>query len=276
MELVRQIKLAEQPNIMALLQTLEDNRLNKEKQEVEALVNCLDSMEERYGKILGEMQGIREELGKMGAVYIVQMAHDAEHLERLREIRDAQAALQKILDDFKYDNKKFNYSLDSEIAIKFYYSVYRSQLRKLETKFPVEVCGVTVTLTDLLGKNQIGQNQYCRKHKEKVRTKLPQAFQTAGSEFEVISDTYKLSVVVPYGIEPKLLLKELSQVRTETEKKKILRKLQRYTVGISESRRNKLGNTVYENSEGILVLCDGYYDKKVGVVDEPKMDFCNI
>ena len=217
-----------------------------------------------------------KELGKMGAVYIVQMAHDAEHLERLREIRDAQAALQKILDDFKYDNKKFNYSLDSEIAIKFYYSAYRSQLRKLETKFPVEVCDVTVTLTDLLGKNQIGQNQYCRKHKEKVRTKLPQAFQTAGSEFEVISDTYKLSVVVPYGIEPKLLLKELSQVRTETEKKKILRKLQRYTVGISESRRNKLGNTVYENSEGILVLCDGYYDKKVGVVDEPKMDFCNI
>lgn len=217
-----------------------------------------------------------KELGKMGAVYIVQMAHDAEHLERLREIRDAQAALQKILDDFKYDNKKFNYSLDSEIAIKFYYSAYRSQLRKLETKFPVEVCDVTVTLTDLLGKNQIGQNQYCRKHKEKVRTKLPQAFQTAGSEFEVISDTYKLSVVVPYGIELKLLLKELSQVRTETEKKKILRKLQRYTVGISESRRNKLGNTVYENSEGILVLCDGYYDKKVGVVDEPKMDFCNI
>lgn len=65
MESMTQIKLAEQPNIMALLQTLEDNRLNKEKQEVEALVNCLDSMEEQYGKILGEMQGIRGELGKM-------------------------------------------------------------------------------------------------------------------------------------------------------------------------------------------------------------------
>ena len=66
MESMTQIKLADQPNIMALLQTLEDNRLNKEKQEVEALVHCLDSMEEQYGKILGEMQGIREELGKMG------------------------------------------------------------------------------------------------------------------------------------------------------------------------------------------------------------------
>lgn len=66
MESMTQIKLAEQPNIMALLQTLEDNRLNKEKQEVEALVQCLDSMEEQYGKILEEMHGIREELGKMG------------------------------------------------------------------------------------------------------------------------------------------------------------------------------------------------------------------
>lgn len=72
------------------------------------------------------------------------------------------------------------------------------------------------------------------------------------------------------------LLEELLQVRTETEKKKILRKLQRYTVGISEIRKDKLGNAIYETSEGILVLSDGYYDKKVGVVDEPKMDFCNM
>lgn len=66
MESMTQIKLAEQPNIMALLQTLEENRLNKERQEVEALVNCLDSMEKQYGKLLEEMHGIREELGKMG------------------------------------------------------------------------------------------------------------------------------------------------------------------------------------------------------------------
>ena len=55
-----------------------------------------------------------------------------------------------------------------------------------------------------------------------------------------------------------------------------MRKLQRYMVGISEIRKDKLGNAIYETSEGILVLSDGYYDKKVGVVDEPKMDFCNM
>lgn len=66
METMTQLKLVEEPNIMALLQTLEENRLNKEKQEVEALVKCLDSMEEQYEKILGEMQEIRKELGNMG------------------------------------------------------------------------------------------------------------------------------------------------------------------------------------------------------------------
>ena len=206
----------------------------------------------------------------------MQMSREAEKLEHLREIRNAQAALQKGLDDFKHDKKKFNYALDSEIAIKFYYSVYHTQLRKSETKFPAEIYNVPVTLVDLLGKNQTGQNQYRRKHEEKMHIKLPQAFQTAGHEFEVISDTYKVSVVVPYETESHQLLEELLQVRTETEKKKILRKLQRYTVGISEIRKSKLGNAIYENSEGILVLSDGYYDKNIGVVDEPKMSYCSI
>lgn len=206
----------------------------------------------------------------------MQMSREAEKLEHLREIRNAQAALQKVLDDFKHDKKKFNYALDSEIAIKFYYSVYHTQLRKSETKFPAEIYNVPVTLVDLLGKNQTGQNQYRRKHEEKMHIKLPQAFQTAGYEFEVISDTYKVSVVVPYETESHQLLEELLQVRTETEKKKILRKLQRYTVGISETRKSKLGNAIYGNSEGILVLSDGYYDKNIGVVDEPKMSYCSI
>lgn len=87
---------------------------------------------------------------------------------------------------------------------------------------------------------------------------------------------YVTSVVVPYETESHQLLEELLQVRTETEKKKILRKLQRYTVGISETRKSKLGNAIYENSEGILVLSDGYYDKNIGVVDEPKMSYCSI
>ena len=217
-----------------------------------------------------------KELGRMGAVYIVQMSSKAENLKHLDEIKNAQAALQKVLDDFDLNRERFDNALDSEKAIKAYYLNYRTQLKSNETKFSVDVCGVTTTLVELLSKNQIGQNQYCRAHSKKMQTKLPQAFQTAGEKFEVISDNYKVGVVVPYEPEINQLLEELEQSSTETENKKVLRKLQKYTVGISEARKNKLGNAIYENSTGVLVLSDGYYDRKVGVVDEPNWGFSNM
>ena len=204
------------------------------------------------------------------------MSSKAENLKHLDEIKNAQAALQKVLDDFDLNRERFDNTLDSDKAIKAYYLNYRTQLKANETKFSVDVCGVTTTLVELLSKNQIGQNQYCRAHSKKMQTKLPQAFQTAGEKFEVISDNYKVGVVVPYEPEINQLLEELEQSSTETENKKVLRKLQKYTVGISEARKSKLGNAIYENSTGVLVLSDGYYDRKVGVVDEPNWGFSNM
>ena len=61
------------------------------------------------------------------------------------------------------------------------------------------------------------------------------------------------------------------------DKRRILRKLQRYTVGISETRKNQLGNAIYEsNDKEILILNDGYYDENVGVLDEPQMGYLEI
>ena len=108
----------------------------------------------------------------------------AENLKHLDEIKNAQAALQKVLDDFDLNRERFDNALDSEKAIKAYYLNYRTQLKANETKFSVDVCGVTTTLVELLSKNQIGQNQYCRAHNKKIQTKLPQAFQTAGEKCE--------------------------------------------------------------------------------------------
>ena len=213
-----------------------------------------------------------KELGRMGTVFIVQMSEKAEKLSYLQEIRNAQAALQKVLEDYKNNSLKFRDTLDSEEAIKAYYLNYYSQLRTNETKFPIDK--QTTTIIELLGENKVGQLQYIRRNGEKIKTKLPQAFLTAGQAFEVISNDYKVSVVVPYNDEARELLDKLSQDYLEIEEqKKILKKLQRYTVGISEKRKEKLGNAIYEICNGeILVLCDGYYDKEVGVVDEPNME----
>ena len=213
-----------------------------------------------------------KELGRMGTVFIVQMSEKVEKLSHLQEIRNAQAALQKVLEDYKNNSLKFRDTLDSEEAIKAYYLNYYSQLRTNETKFLIDK--QTTTIIELLGENKVGQLQYIRRNGEKVKTKLPQAFLTAGQAFEVISNDYKVSVVVPYNDEARELLDKLSQDYLEIEEqKKILKKLQRYTVGISEKRKEKLGNAIYEICNGeILVLCDGYYDKEVGVVNEPNME----
>ena len=41
----------------------------------------------------------------------------------------------------------------------------------------------TTTIIELLGENKVGQLQYIRRNGEKVKTKLPQAFLTAGEAF---------------------------------------------------------------------------------------------
>ena len=214
-----------------------------------------------------------KELGRMGAVYIVQMSENAEKLSHLKEIKNSQEALQKVLDYFKGNPDAFENALDSVEAIKYYYSCYFRQLRTNETKFPVDA--YSTTIVDLLGSDIVGQQQYERKNKHKIQTKLPQAFLTAGRAFEVISNDYKVNIVVPYNDEARALLSELSQDYLDIQKqKKMLKKVQRYTVGIPEFRKEKLGNAIYEICNGeILVLCDGYYSEEVGVLDEPRMEF---
>ena len=157
-----------------------------------------------------------------------------------------------------------------------YYFNYYSQLEKNETKFPID--DYATTMIDLLGRNEVAQQQYDRKYGDRSNTKLPQAFATAGKAFEVISNDYKISIVVPYNDDARKMINELSKNEfTVEEKRKLLRKLQRYTVGIPEYRKQKLGNAIYEINNGeLMALCDGYYDRNVGIVDEPNMEICMI
>ena len=104
---------------------------------------------------------------------------------------------------------------------------------------------------------------------------LRQAFKTAGEYFEVISDDEKVSVVVSYDEEAERLIRELENTNIDlTGRKQILRKLQSYTVGISQYMKDKLNHAIYSPGDsGILVLNKDYYDKKVGVIGNPKINF---
>ncbi len=57
-----QLQLNDQSEIRELLQVLKGNGLEKEYQEVEALVSYLDSMENRFGQVLNELKEIKGQI----------------------------------------------------------------------------------------------------------------------------------------------------------------------------------------------------------------------
>lgn len=213
-----------------------------------------------------------KENDKLGKVYIIQMSKEAERLGKpLYEIRQAQRACEKLLDEFKQEPEQFQGSLDSQYSVRGYYRLLYHELDKDETKYPVEIeDGVGTNLIDLLGKNTLGIMQYRRSHKEAcMKRPLNQAFKTAGEKFEVIPEDGKITVVVPYNEKAEGDIAKLKKGgQTISEQKMILRRLQRFTVGISERTKDKLEGTKAINciSEGsILVLNKDYYSSETGV-----------
>lgn len=59
------IQLSDQAEVRELLRVLEGNGLEKEYQEVKALVSYLDSMEARFGQVLNELQEIKGQLSQI-------------------------------------------------------------------------------------------------------------------------------------------------------------------------------------------------------------------
>ena len=145
------------------------------------------------------------------------------------------------------------------------------------TQYP---CSQTETsLVELLGKNEAGVRQYARHHDgQQPAFLLRQAFQTAGKEFEVISEDGKVSVVAPYNEEARALIAELETGKKRlAEQKQILRKLQRYTVSISPTMKEKLRNALYQVGDtGVLVLNDMYYNQETGVQENPTQGFLDF
>ena len=220
-----------------------------------------------------------KELKFAGVVYIVRIAPEDENLQHLPEISLAQNALQNILDMYRENEKKYDYSLDSQAAVKDYYKKFFQLLEANITKFPTKQ--FQGNLVELLGKDNIGRKQYERRQLEKFhrdmkfKSPVAQAFRTAGEQFEVISEAHKINIIIPYNDEARWAIEALeNEYLSEGQIKRELKKLQRYTVGISEKKREELNNALYSIGQNeILVLNEGYYDENIGVLENPEMDF---
>lgn len=211
-----------------------------------------------------------------GNVYIVKMSPEAENISRLTDIKEAQTAAQEVLYQYRKNPKSMGNSLISKQAMEFYYQRYFYQ-RKGEMKYNVNIEGDAIggdgaNLVNLLSVNQIGRSAYQNEYRKKLSNGLMnQAFKTAGDLFEVISENGKTDVVVEYYEEARTMIDCLSNpYLTVTEQKSSLRKLQRFTVGISETMRRKIGNAIYSACDGkLLVLSRDYYSEEIGVSDIP-------
>lgn len=207
-------------------------------------------------------------LGMPGLVYIVRMNQEAESLTYLKEIKDAQNALEQVLYEYERRPEVFGHRLDSQEAIRRYYAFYYQKKVQGETAYPCKE--PTATLTDLLSDNQIGLWQYEQINHRKIVPVLNQAFRTAGEKFQVIPEDQKIEVVVEYK-DAGYWLEQLDQFYlSQAETKQILRQLQKYTVGISESQRKRFGNAISQTRDkSVLILAQNYYDDRLGVVEEP-------
>lgn len=98
---------------------------------------------------------------------------------------------------------------------------------------------------------------------------LLQAFKTAGELFEVI-DSHTESVIVPYNDESESLISRLNDDLTPKEAAAILRKAQKYSVGVYMGTKQALidAGAVHMNSSGVLVLDKRFYSKEFGVTTE--------
>lgn len=213
----------------------------------------------------------------LGHVYIVKMSPDAERLSGLREIRMAQDAMKEVLYQYSLSPERFDNRRDSEKAIKYYYELFFRMAD--ETNYPFGGYGAGANLVDLLSNNRLGCGQFSRVHGNGMALDrmLNQSFKKAGELFQVIPDDEKIQVVVEYDQNSRDLIQSINRPYVDAAtRKRCLRQLQLYTVGISETLRNQLSNAINRICEDkILVLAGAYYDSKIGVTESPKMDLLN-
>ncbi|MGN0674302.1 MAG: CRISPR-associated helicase/endonuclease Cas3, partial [Oscillospiraceae bacterium] len=96
-----------------------------------------------------------------------------------------------------------------------------------------------------------------------------QAFKIAGKIFNVI-DNNTLNVLVPYNDKAQEIINELNSDITPAEAVKLLRKAQKYTVGVysSTGRRLSENNALYNLKCGAIALREEFYNSEYGVTAE--------
>ncbi len=197
----------------------------------------------------GEAEGIC-------SVYVINITD--EKLGCLREIKEAQEASEQLIYSERYDDY-----LSVETLSDYFRKLYN--MEKNELSYNVIDGNTGTTLLGLLSLNKQRHDLNFKKENKFCA----QAFKTAGRLFEVI-DSRTVDVIVPYNDEAKDIISRLNDDIKPDEAIELLRKSQKYTVGIYRVTNIKLSenNALSILNCGAASLKGEFYSMELGVVTE--------
>lgn len=200
------------------------------------------------------------EFGRCCNVYLVNL--NEERLgKNLQEIETAKNISMQMIKNGHYSD-----FLSLKIMEDYFRKYYME--RKKELNYNIQDMGNKTDLLDLLSLDKFRWEQ---KGDRKPFSTQAQAFRTAGKEFQVIDDA-AISVIVPHNEEAKQLIEQLRSDTRKDEFVWLLRKSQKYAVGLYSHIVKKLDeqSALEHLDNGVCILQEAYYDQRTGIVLEGK------
>lgn len=224
----------------------------------------LDSVAQASGR------GNRHGEGEIKETYIINVRDEV--LKNLKEIELGQKHTRTILHEYSNNPEKFDNDLLSPAAILQYYKYYYSD-SEISTQMDYYCKEINEKLYSILSGQKQKEMAYEDLTGKQYPFQLLHMFRTAADNFRVIDDNTR-TVLVPYG-EGRRIITDLLGSKSLSEKLECLKELQQYAVNIFESQFRLLEEKRALNNspiDGVLILKDGFYHSKLGVIEESNME----
>ena len=182
-----------------------------------------------------------------------------EKLGPLKEISEAQAALTKLLEEYRLHPDHYDHDLASDAAVRDYYTALYGDMKKRAQDYFTH----GQHLFELLSTNR----QFCPSTSAVYN--LNQAFRTAGEWFEVF-DSASESILVPY-CEGKNIIGQLPEKKPPYDLSniaKLLEDAKPYTISVTSGQIEQMQKKgmLYTRLDGsIYVLNEEYFDQEIGI-----------